>query len=375
MSGVGNVIAGGSITGTQLISTLASGTPPLQVSSTTVVPNLNASLLGGFAAGAFAPAGGSNAYIQNGTATQTGSNFNVDGNGTVGGILSGNAVISASSYKIGGSGVVLSVGTAADQNLFLGGGAGTNNTPGSGQGNMFSGYNAGLQNTSGNDNTFSGASAGLANTTGSHNTFVGMSSGLPVVTGSNNTFLGFNAGLSAGLAASNDIYIANRGGAPDIGVIRIGDPGNQNSAYIAGITGSSTNSGMPVFVDSTGKLGTSGGAVSFSQVVGTLASAQFGGPYNNSVALTNTTNSFTGTFAGNGAGLTGVTSGLSWPVVQKLTDYQILPTDFSTPTRYGNYIVLNGTTPHTFTLCSCNEKMSYYLRRDYVTPCRLSNGR
>ena len=212
VSGVGNVIAGGSITGTQLISTLASGTPPLQVSSTTVVPNLNASLLGGFAAGAFAPAGGSNAYIQNGTATQTGSNFNVDGNGTVGGILSGNAVISASSYKIGGSGVVLSVGTAADQNLFLGGGAGTNNTPGSGQGNMFSGYNAGLQNTSGNDNTFSGASAGLANTTGSHNTFVGMSSGLPVVTGSNNTFLGFNAGLSAGLAASNDIYIANRGG-------------------------------------------------------------------------------------------------------------------------------------------------------------------
>jgi len=349
VSGVGNVIAGGSITGTQLISTLASGTPPLQVSSTTVVPNLNASLLGGFAAGAFAPAGGSNAYIQNGTATQTGSNFNVDGNGTVGGILSGNAVISASSYKIGGSGVVLSVGTAADQNLFLGGGAGTNNTPGSGQGNMFSGYNAGLQNTSGNDNTFSGASAGLANTTGSHNTFVGMSSGLPVVTGSNNTF------WDSTLVCPRDslpvmTFISLTGGAPDIGVIRIGDPGNQNSAYIAGITGSSTNSGMPVFVDSTGKLGTSGGAVSFSQVVGTLASAQFGGPYNNSVALTNTTNSFTGTFAGNGAGLTGVTSGLSWPVVQKLTDYQILPTDFSTPTRYGNYIVLNGTTPHTFTL-------------------------
>src|SRR5450755_4489811 len=345
LDGSGNIGAAGAISGRQLVSNVASGTPPLQVASTTMVPNLNASLLGGLAASAFAPAGGSASYIQNGTATQTGSSFNIDGNGTVGGILSGNAVNSATNFQIG-AGAVLSVGSAADKNLFLGTGAGTGNIAGAGQSNAFSGFNAGLQNTIGSNNTFSGASSGQLNTTGSQNTFFGMSAGQPVVTGSNNTFLGFNAGLSAGAAASNDVYVSHQGLASDIGVIRIGDPANQNSAYIAGITGSSTNSGMPVFVDSAGKLGTTGGAVNFSQVVGTLASPQFSGTYTNSVALTNTTNSFAGTFAGNGAGLTGVSSGLSWPILTKSADYAIQTSDFSTPISYGNFLVLTGTTSH-----------------------------
>ena len=66
----GNVNTVGTLTGTRLISTVASGTAPLQVASTTLVPNLNASLLGGSPASAFSPASGSPSYIQNGTSSR-----------------------------------------------------------------------------------------------------------------------------------------------------------------------------------------------------------------------------------------------------------------------------------------------------------------
>lgn len=62
ISADGNVSAGGNVTGgvvsaTQLVSTVAQGTAPLQVTSTTQVSNLNAGLLGGLSASAFQPAG------------------------------------------------------------------------------------------------------------------------------------------------------------------------------------------------------------------------------------------------------------------------------------------------------------------------------
>ena len=116
-------------------------------------------------------------------------------------------------------------------------------------------------------------------------------------------------------------------------LFRIGDPANQTAAYIAGITGASTNSGAPVFIDSTGKLGTGGGSVSFTQVTGTLTSPQFTGTYSNSVTLSNANNVIDGNFTGNGSGLTGVSSGLSWPIVLKSADYAIQASDFSDPNQ------------------------------------------
>ncbi len=53
----GNQKVNGNVSATQLISTTAQGTAPLQVTSTTEVSNLNAGLLGGFSAAAFQPAG------------------------------------------------------------------------------------------------------------------------------------------------------------------------------------------------------------------------------------------------------------------------------------------------------------------------------
>lgn len=49
-----NVTFPSNITGTKLISTIGTGTAPLQVSSTTVVPNLNVSMLNGLGSSAFA---------------------------------------------------------------------------------------------------------------------------------------------------------------------------------------------------------------------------------------------------------------------------------------------------------------------------------
>src|SRR5262249_8646442 len=116
VGGTGNVSAAGSLTGTQLISTVATGTAPLQVGSTTQVPNLNASLLGGNAASAFAAASGSASYIQNGTSPQSGS-FNISGTGWA------NGFNSATTYQIGGN-TVLYTGSPALNSLFVGLGAG-----------------------------------------------------------------------------------------------------------------------------------------------------------------------------------------------------------------------------------------------------------
>jgi hypothetical protein len=91
VGGNGNVTATGTLSGTQLISTVATGTAPLQVTSTTQVPNLNASLLGGNSASGF---------IQNGTSTQLSTNFNISGNGILGGFLS------AANAAPGGSAVI-----------------------------------------------------------------------------------------------------------------------------------------------------------------------------------------------------------------------------------------------------------------------------
>jgi hypothetical protein len=73
----GNFACTGTVSGTQLISTVATGTAPLTVASTTKVTNLNADLLDGLDSTAFAAATGSAGYIQNTTITQTSANLNI----------------------------------------------------------------------------------------------------------------------------------------------------------------------------------------------------------------------------------------------------------------------------------------------------------
>ncbi len=228
---------------------------------------------------------GSPYYLQNGTTTQTGASFNIDGNGTVGGTLSGNAVNSASGFQIAGKtmfnvnpaieniaigdgagnssatgGQSQSIGdgsgaslTAGNADVFIGSAAGYNTT--TGNGDVYIGFTSGANSTTGAYNTFVGGETGLANTTGTYNTYLGFSAGANDTSGQGNTFLGDFAGQN-NTTGSSDIYIGSPGLNNENAAIRIGS--NQQATYIAGIYGVTTASGVPIYIDSTGHLGTGG---------------------------------------------------------------------------------------------------------------------
>jgi|SRR5215831_36340 len=65
------------------------------------------------------PKAGNSSYVQNSNSQQAGTNFNISGNGTAGGALSGNTVNAATQYNLGGQ-KILSL-TANDTTLSLGG--------------------------------------------------------------------------------------------------------------------------------------------------------------------------------------------------------------------------------------------------------------
>ena len=147
-----------------------------------------------------------NPYILGSSAIyQTGGNVGV-GTTTPKATLDVNGSInSAATYGIGGSSV-LSIGSPADSNLFLGVGSGASNIAGQGFQNAFSGYGAGFSNTTGWSNTFGGYQAGLSNTTGSLNTFSGAAAGLHNTSGGGNTFYGAEAGFSNTSGGTNTFF-------------------------------------------------------------------------------------------------------------------------------------------------------------------------
>jgi polyhydroxyalkanoate synthesis regulator phasin len=168
------------------------------------------------------PAGG---FIHNGTSQQSGANFNISGNGTVGGMLSGNIVDSGTEYNIGGLRVL---STDINQNLRLGIGAGQANV---GLNNSFVGYRAGALNASGRENLFVGVEAGVSNSTGRYNSFFGNRAGAANLFGDNNTFLG-----SYSDAGSNDLSnvtaIGHRAFVTQSDSVVLGSIGGVNGATI-----------------------------------------------------------------------------------------------------------------------------------------------
>jgi hypothetical protein len=145
------------------------------------------------------PLAGSPNYIQNTASQQTGANFNISGNGTAGGTLSGNTVNAATEFDLGGNRILSMGGT---HNLFAGIAAGQSNLTG-GTANSFFGFIAGASNTTGSFNSFYGSYAGAANTTAINNSFFGQSAGMQNTTGNNNTFIGNSAGFNNSTANSN----------------------------------------------------------------------------------------------------------------------------------------------------------------------------
>ncbi|HYW70117.1 MAG TPA: tail fiber domain-containing protein [Pyrinomonadaceae bacterium] len=231
----------------------------------------NATQLGGVAANQFvqtsdarlsdlrSPAPGSANYIQNSTSQQAGVNFNISGDGALGGTLSANIVNAVSQYNISGTAVLSAsisngntfvgtqFGTGGSLNTIVGSQAGKNNTGNNnvivgaqsgevntGTDNIIIGVLAGLVNTSGGENVFIGRSAGQSNTTGGFGVFIGSGAGANTTSPSNNVFVGGDAGIGATTGGFNAFFGTSAGSATTTG---------QSNTFIGEETGRSNSTG------------------------------------------------------------------------------------------------------------------------------------
>jgi hypothetical protein len=191
----------------------------------------------------------SSGFIKNTATQQAGTNFNIGGNGTLGGTLSANIVNAATRYDIGGS-RVLSIG--GTNNLFAGVGAGAANT--SGNSNSFFGTNAGNANQTGFNNSFFGHNAGLMNT-GNANSFFGEGAGNNNTSGFGNSYFGVLAGGINQTGGGNSFFGGNAG---------FMNTANNNSffGFLAGRSNTS-GSGNAFFGNNAGEANQTGGSNSF----------------------------------------------------------------------------------------------------------------
>ncbi len=179
----------------------------------------------------------------------------------------------------------LNFNTTGDYNTANGFEALYNNT--NGNENVASGYRALYNNLGGSYNTAYGDSALFFNTTGNYNIANGYLALLHCTTGSGNTANGVNAllncangtnntalGYSAGAAlttGNNNIDIGHPGVAGDNNTIRIG--AGASSTFISGIAGVTIGSGAPVYVNSSGQLGTITSSERFKQDIHSMGAA------------------------------------------------------------------------------------------------------
>jgi hypothetical protein len=143
--------------------------------------------------------------------------------------------------------------TTGDFNTAMGASSLYNNTTGSF--NIATGRLTLTSNTTGNYNVAIGDLALRSNTIGEKNTALGDSSLYNNTTGNRNIALGVNAGDSL-TTGSNNIDIGNTGVAAESATIRIGTNGTHAKTFIAGISGITSASGVAVFVNAAGQLGT-----------------------------------------------------------------------------------------------------------------------
>ncbi|HZS45939.1 MAG TPA: hypothetical protein VFC63_12620, partial [Blastocatellia bacterium] len=161
----------------------------------------NQTIVGNLTVNGSLNAASSPTFILNSTTQQAASNFNISGDGTIGG------KITATQYNIGNS-PVLSIGDPVLLNTFTGVGAGSASPTGSG--NSFYGFTAGQTTITGSFNSFFGQESGLSNSTGSNNVFLGAAAGRQN-TAADNTFVGTEAGRFNTSGTSNTFLGRNVG--------------------------------------------------------------------------------------------------------------------------------------------------------------------
>jgi len=135
-----------------------------------------------------------------------------------------------------------------------------------GYNNTATGYGVLTGNTIGNNNTATGFWALNSNTEGSNNTANGFQALLGNATGSNNIALGTKAGLNLTTGHGN-IDIGNPGVAGESSTIRIGRVGDQTATFIAGVSGATVPTGVPVIVDAEGHLGTTTSSARYKEAI------------------------------------------------------------------------------------------------------------
>ena len=153
--------------------------------------------------------------------------------------------------------------TAGFDNTAIGSHALAENT--TGNDNTAMGYYPLWQNTTGRLNVAIGTYALSGNTIGKSNTAIGTYA-LNFVNGDYNIGIGFGGGAHLTNGDYN-IAIGNRGVPGEAHTIRIGTTGTQTDAYIAGITGTTVPTGVPVIVDADGHLGTTTSSARFKEAI------------------------------------------------------------------------------------------------------------
>jgi len=146
----------------------------------------------------------------------------------------------------------LQANTTGMQNAAFGNSALIANT--SGNTNSAFGTGALLANTTANLNSAFGFEALAASTTGANNSAFGEGALFSLKTGSGNLALGALAGSSLTGAESNNIYLNNVGVAGESQTARIGT--DLTAVFITGISGRTSASGVGVFINTAGQLGT-----------------------------------------------------------------------------------------------------------------------
>lgn len=196
------------------------------------------------------------------TANNTGNANTANGSFALSNNVSGSNNVAVGSAALGFN----AVGSA---NTALGSQALLNNLIGSD--NTAVGFNALWENTTGTNNTASGAGSLSGNTGGSYNAALGTNALSSNVSGSSNIAMGYQAGSQ--ITGSYNIDIGNHGQSTDSNTIRIGDPINQTSAYIAGISGVTIANGSEVVVNSNGQLGVVQSSVRYKEDIHGIGSA------------------------------------------------------------------------------------------------------
>ncbi len=150
------------------------------------------------------------------------------------------------------------------------------------EGNTTGNYNMAVGPFALEFNTYGSVNSGLgffalhATTTGGYNTAVGPFALENNTVGTENIGVGYAAGYALPNWSSNNIDIVSPGGSNDFNTIRIGTSGVQSAFYAAGVSGVGVGSGVPVYINSSGQLGTANSSIRFKEDVHDMAAASDG---------------------------------------------------------------------------------------------------